>query len=262
MAEGIRLRSYLGSRLSGFHGGAHFTLPGIEPKVAYTYIRKNGCSAFKAFILRNSPERPQDEAAELEQLFAVAGIRSFAAFRSHPRRVLVYREPVARIASLYLNKFVQRRGHEDLFASYRAVAGQPPEEASFADFVARYVARADWKQLDPHVMPQILQLAPVPYTHAIALPDLPVRIAEVVGPEIAAAYFAKPANATSTAERTVRDGLGAAPADALHAEYREAGRLPAPEALLDGGLRRKLGRIYAADLRMIRRIEAVQPRHG
>ena len=141
-------------------------------------------------------------------------------------RIVVVRDPVSRISSLFSNKFIQRRGHSDIFESYRAVTGRDPAAATFRDFVLNYVSRLGEIRLDPHVWPQAWHLCPVTYDHVIELEDLCEGMARLVGPDLAESYFGEKTNSA-----------------------------PAENIDIDDETRSRIDEIYAEDFRMMSRIE-------
>ena len=71
----------------------------------YTYIRKNGCSAFKKWLRdTGSYETGKRETSEMAKRYSV----SFGWEVSQSDFLLVLRDPAARLASLFRNKLIQR----------------------------------------------------------------------------------------------------------------------------------------------------------
>ncbi len=233
-------------------GLEHFMLPVPGRRIAYCYIRKTGCSAFKRLFLALSPHAPTPRETPLR--FMIRHHRATAdEVAAAEVRICILRDPVARIVSVYRNKFVQRAGHEDLFASYAKLALQDPDEASFRDFVGRYLVGNRLRKLDPHVWPQDRHLLAVTYNAAFLLEDLRSGMAGVLGDDAAARFFTERENATSGFP--TRDGdLSAAPSAELHRHFVAFGGMPSDAALCDVETAGRLRALYAADLRLLGRL--------
>ncbi|WP_173508503.1 MULTISPECIES: sulfotransferase family 2 domain-containing protein [unclassified Aliiroseovarius] len=148
----------------------HYWFEANGKRFAYAYIRKNACTAFKTLICETS--RRAD--------FVETGLRPMRFMNKYHRiktrrqldqchtRLFVYRDPYGRLVSAYLNKFVARKGHEDIFQRYQSATGQHPDDTSFRDFVTRYCI-PPFSQRDKHVRPQASRLLDLPYDHAIEM---------------------------------------------------------------------------------------------
>lgn len=189
--------------------GTHFLFTVDKRRIVYCRIRKNGCSAMNRFIVATSPMRGTEGPrgfAFLRRHHAVANRKQLMA--AHHRMVIV-REPVERLRSLYVNKFVQRRGFQDIFDSYRRVTGQDPETATFPAFVLDYVARLGEIPLDPHVWPQAWHLCNVTYDRVLLLRNLKDEMVEIVGPKRAEQFFQQNVNASPPAEVEIPEEIRA-----------------------------------------------------
>lgn len=204
---------------------SHFKFAVNDKRFVYCRIRKNGCSAIQQFIVKTSPHRESDRGGGFAFLRRHHAVRSKKALISADHRILVFRDPVDRIRSLFVNKFIQRRAFADIFKSFKAVTGMDPETVTFPDFVLNYVSRLGEVPLDPHVWPQHWHLCNIVYDLVFPLCDMSEKMAEIVGPELAKQYFQEKVN-------------------------------PSPEIELDvdANMRSRLSEIYAEDFRMIERI--------
>jgi len=167
----------------------HFQFDLNGKRFAYCRIRKNGCSAMQRLIIETSPYKQHGSASEYEFLRKHHRVPKMNALRSANHRILVIRDPVERIFSLFTNKFVQRIGNVGIFNSYRLVTGKDPNTASFRDFVVDYVSRLGDVVLDPHVWPQHWHLCPVVYDCVVQLGELSEGMAEIFGNELARQFF-------------------------------------------------------------------------
>lgn len=121
----------------------------------------------------------------------------FKAWQRCDALIFVYRDPIARMKSLYQNKFIDRDGHEDITAAYeRAMPGREATFSNFLEFSAM--------MKDPHCFTQRSHLFPRIYKHAINLENLHAAMVEIVGTE-AAEPFRIRKNPSQKAEFAVTD---------------------------------------------------------
>lgn len=215
---------------SGGRPGAlptHFQFTFEGRRFAWCRIRKNGCSAVQQFIIETSPHRNASSKQGYRFLRKYHRIRSMQELETADHRILVVRDPLERLQSLYVNKFIQRKGCDDVFRSYRLVTGRAPSEASFAEFVFEYVSKLGSVTLDPHVWPQTWYLCNVVYDRVFPLNTLCESMAEILGHETALRFFAKKVNPS-----------------------------PASDLDIDETLRGRIVELYADDFRMLDRITA------
>jgi len=163
------------NRLSFSKGRRHLTFELGGKRIRYAYIRKNGCSAFKAAM--------GYEGCRLGDI-----PRSFKSRRLgyHDATIFVWRWPEERLISLYRNKILDGKDNDDLIRRYREHMGEEPTTfEAFVEFAA--------KQADHHCYSQKSHLKGWRYTHAIPLRGLHAAMVSIVG-EDAAAPFARPVN--------------------------------------------------------------------
>jgi hypothetical protein len=226
----------------------HFLVNIGGRRIVYCYIRKNGCSAFKRLIVDSSPQETKPTVGAERMGFCLQhhSARYPKDFVAADHIIFVYRDPLERVVSLFKDKFVAQSGAADIFKNYLEVTGQAPEDATFSDFVDRYLGH-NWTRLDSHVLPQRRHLAPVIYTDAIPLRKLHVGMSRVVGAEVADAYFKKPSNSTP---RLILDDVKDASdlsAGYLRARFRACGAMPDGGAFLKGKHRQRLEALYRED---------------
>lgn len=154
----------LDNRSEKSSGKLHLSLLLGGKRICYAYIRKNGCSSFKA-ALGYAPDT---------RISHIARRHKAQWYHRHDATIFVWREPIERVVSLYRNKILDGRGADDLVARYHAVMGEAP--SSFARFL-------EFASLggDPHCLPQADHLRPIVYTHAIPLYGLYDAMHHLVG---------------------------------------------------------------------------------
>lgn len=206
---------------------AHFRFSHDGRTYAYCRIRKNGCSAMQRFVIATSPHRGLDPARGLEFLRRHHAVATRPALDAADARILIVRDPVERLKSVYANKFLQRKNAADIFASYRAVTGRAPQEASLEAFVFDYVARLGADELDPHVWPQSWHLCDTLYEHVFPLESLRDGMDPIIGGRLACRFFQRKVNAS-----------------------------PPVELAVPAAVRAEIERLYAEDLAMLGRIRS------
>jgi len=186
---------------------AHFLFDCEGKSFAYCRIRKNGCSAFQKFIIETSPHRRRGAGGGMVFLRRFHGVNRKRAIEAADHRILVFRDPVERIRSLFVNKFVQRKDCDDIFRSYRAVTGRDPLEASLRDFILRYVSRLGETPLDPHVWPQHWHLSHIIYDRVFPLGELHDGMVETIGQDLANKFFQRKVNSSPLSDVTIDKDL-------------------------------------------------------
>ncbi|WP_372574003.1 sulfotransferase family 2 domain-containing protein [Ruegeria jejuensis] len=225
-----------------------------DVRLGYCYIRKNACSSFKRLFMDlaeadydpASGERPIDFLVKHQMMRSVDAPLC-------DRIVFVYRDPVARIVSLFKNKFIMRSGHEDLFRKYPALAGEDPDQTTFRRFATHYL-REDFTALDRHVLPQVWHLKRFRYTDAIPIGALHDRMRSIIGQPLADQYFSQPVNATKSQKAYLPKAMDI-PSAELSRRFTDMGTMPQDEDFIDASLRTRLETLYSADSDMIRAVK-------
>jgi sulfotransferase famil protein len=203
----------------------HFRFVIGKKRIVYCRIRKNGCSAMQRFVIETSPFRDGDKSNNFRFIRRYHAVRSQKGLAAADHRILIVRDPVERIRSVFINKFVQRQDCDDILRSYRVVTGADPFGATFEGFVLDYVSKLGAAPLDPHVWPQHWHLCNILYDRVFLLSALQEGMSQIIGMEMAARFFARKVN-------------------------------PSPEVHLDMSceIRERISAIYADDFRMLARI--------
>lgn len=179
------------NRLASGEGCPHLGFMLGGKRIAYAYIRKNACSAFK-LALGFSPSAPFNE---------VEPRNRWKRWHWYHAKIFVWRDPEERLVSLYKNKILDRKDASDILPSYQSAMGEDPSTfEKFAEFASLGA--------DPHCLPQYDHLKPIRYSHAIPLAQLHEAMAEIVGTE-AAKPFAQNTNPSIPHNVEVTDRAGA-----------------------------------------------------
>lgn len=225
-------------------GRRHFALDVGGQNIAYAYIRKNACSAFKRLFMAESPHSDgKADALGVMGAHHVAGLRKVA---TADVRVCVLRDPIDRILSVWRNKWIQDSGNADIFRSYTTLVGGGPRKATFTDFVEKYLSQPHGS-LDAHVWTQSSHLMPVRYDVAVDISGLHSAMTDLLGADIADAHFARRRNVSSgfgESDEPVSD----VPAHELTKRFAQEKLMPSRAALLTPSLEEQLTSLYADDL--------------
>ena len=176
----------------------HFRFVAGGRQVAYCYIRKNACSAFKRLICETSEVAnfSEFEGSELAFLDRHHLIRDIATLGACDLRLLVYRDPYERLVSIYLNKLVARSSAEGILKNFAAVTQYGPAWSDLPELRVR-ILQAFLSAQDVHVYPQSSNLPPIRYDTAIPLSSLHATLfRHLLGASVADRYFAQPTNGT------------------------------------------------------------------
>jgi len=220
-----------------YQGPLHLAFEVKGRRIVYAYIRKNACTAFKRYLVDRAPATPSQEGkAEILILKHYYTADFHRDFSTADRTVFVHRDPIDRAVSLYKNKFIEQQGAVDIHRDYEQVVGASASEATFEQFVLRYLPAAR----DPHARTQRSHLHPAVYSDAVPMESLYDCMRELLTPAIADNYFAKPINASGGCTREIADAA-AIGAHELRTDLKETGCCPDRESFVPTG-----GRLYKA----------------
>ena len=248
------LRSVLGRPQDPLKG--HYVFEHATGPVGYCYIRKNACSAFKRLIAETSPH-PREPGKITLTFLGRYHYLDYARAATCRHVIFVIRDPLERIVSGYLNQVVMRL-HEPypvLADSIEAVTGRTRGELSFKDFIDRYLETRDFTAINVHYTPQIAHLAPLRYT-VMQDKTLAADAAQVLGPALAAEYFARPLNASSAIAPRAEPDAWSLPAAELRRRLDETQTMPRKADLLTPEIIAQLGAIYRDDVALFARYQA------
>lgn len=182
-------------------GRVHLTLNLGGKRIAYAYIRKNACSAFKQAL----GFHPSEQIDTVAQGHRYDGGACDAA-------IFVWRDPVDRLLSLYKSKIIERRGAVGMIQACEKILGHIPSDFDeFVDFAIQMP--------DPHCWTQYSHLRRLNYTHAIPMDSLHDVMVSLVG-EDEAAIFKSPVNASSEIQVEVSDASRQKIASCYAEDYR------------------------------------------
>ena len=241
-------------------GRAHYDINIGKDFLAYCYIRKNACTAFKNLFLGKSPW------LRLVWKKRNPGIKLLNSFhrlttqkdQQATIRVRVYRDPVARLTYLYCNKFVHQKDCDDIFANYQMLTGKDPGEATFRSLVNGYVKRVcDGGEIDWHLYTQASHLMPIDYNAVICIDSLYASTSKLLGTDIGNQYFSTPAN-PSRSSASVQDTSSSHLADTSATQLQQLLKTKTinvtSQQLLDEPLSNSIRTIYAEDFELIKQI--------
>ena len=163
-------------------------------------IRKNASSALVRFLRSLLGDDSSTRASRLEILKLFSSNHEEAATARD--RLLILRDPVERVRSVYQNKFVDLVGDGkqpgDIGLEAERITGRSARDFDWESFVFEYVLSG--KAVDPHFKPQVAHLGSISYNRVVLLEALPIAMANIIGPELAQVFFARKFNESHGAE--------------------------------------------------------------
>lgn len=180
---------------SKFKGMRHVSIP-LEAKdvsIAYCHIRKCGCTSIKKFIRG-------EVSTSLKWLeYAAHNKLTKQEASKHDFRIFIYRNPIERFVSGFVNKFVQQSGNDAVFESVKSILSKDPVMCTLNEFIEQYLTLllVDKTMVDQHFHPIAWHLYPISYTHAIELKKMRLGMASIIGEDLAHKYFSIPHNKSS-----------------------------------------------------------------
>jgi hypothetical protein len=190
-------------------------------------------------------------ATDLEFLFHFHAAGKRAALEACDDRIFVYRDPLQRAVSVFVDKFVVRNGNRDIFVNFQSVSGIQPDAATFDLFVLEYLSKSPL-YIDPHCIGQSHHLLPLLYTEAIPLASLSKSMRRIIGDDLAARFFLEKTNSIAgprfdTPSHDIAAG-------ALHQRFRQEGETPSHRSLLTEPTVQILRKVYRDDLNLLARL--------
>lgn len=118
-------------------------------------------------------------------------------------KIFVYREPLERVLSFYLNKIVDQKNAEDALGNFSSVMGIHPDECTLYDFLTYLQKGMD--VIDVHLIPQKAHLFEQDY-FPISIDSLKLDVSRFIGQQRAEKFFGVLKNSTSSGD-TVPGGV-------------------------------------------------------
>jgi hypothetical protein len=229
-------------------GRNHFIIEINGISFAYCYIRKNACSAFKDLFMHESVH-PMDKRSALANMISYHSCNleqvALADFR-----IVILRDPISRVASVFQNKFAQQLGFSDIFKNYNKITGLNPRLATFNDFIFNYLDN-EILSLDVHLHPQISHLYPIIYNASCEIKSLYNMADNIFGSTVADKYFKVERNKSSTFLPSSSKFLNY-PAYILNDLYLKTGRVPNFLEIMNSECIEFLKSKYFDDIRLYR----------
>lgn len=239
-------------------GRDHYVFNVNNTRMAYAYIRKNACTAFKNLIIASTEHEPFFDARgnPINFLNEFHREQSFISLENCDYRLFVYRDPTERIASLFTNKLVMNKDNDDLLDNIRHITERDPWEFSFEDFIDKYIGLGpNSAAFDPHIWSQASHLYPIKYTHAIPMAYLYNTLYKIIGESEANRFFAKKVNVSDGEIDALMRETYLFPVGELHREWKKTGRRPSLKSLVSENIHERVKALYADDYRLIHNIE-------
>lgn len=198
----------------------HFCISIDGRQIAYCYIRKNACTAFKYFMSGNPSillrlkkflgRRKYNDPDNIVNIRHLSIAQNAFNNSDYCETIFVYRDPVERAIATYLNKFVDKKGAADILRNFEVITGGDPDSASFRNFLE--YASFDFSLLDCHLWPQKSHLWDIEYTSAIDIRALLDEMTRLVGAKLAGRYFSQSVNSSGSHPALISQSLMDVPA--------------------------------------------------
>lgn len=233
----------------------HFFLEVNGIRLCYCYIRKNASSSFKKLFMDYTPFNysPDQYSRKIDFLRKKHGALAPLIRQECDATIVVFRDPIKRAISHFVNKIVAQTHAVDFSKNYKKITGTHPSDANFREFVINYLNNS-WIKLDPHVWPQSKHLWPINYSHAVLDENLTSDMSKLLGDNITHEYFSGQINAS---ERGKRRGIK----NVLERPSRELSFLIGDydinaelEEMATGNLGFKLKEIYQSDYEILQHL--------
>jgi hypothetical protein len=245
----------------------HFGITVGGVSIAYCYIRKNACSAWKRLLVGESPApfRTGEWKNEFAFMAAHHGLRTTAEIDRCDRRIVVVRDPVDRFVSGFISLFVTRTPPPTrrLRALSGELFGRDIFDVSFDMLLERQLPGPDTarRRLDKHFWPQVWHLAPTAYTDVIDIGCLGAEMNRLIGEKLGTQYFDKAVNATSAVRSYDDSEASSTPARALIDRFQSTGLLPSKASFTHGGRADRIRDAYEEDASLFEACRAHHESH-
>lgn len=221
-------------------------------RLAYTYIPKNACTSFKRTLGRAQGWLGEEVTSphDMTGRWWLSGLARYAAA---DERIVVIRDPLDRILSGYLNRFLMP---SDAAADHALRTGlaelvgpdSTRDDISFGQFV-EYLSRTPSRSLNEHWRPQVDFLVGS-YTRRIRFEHLSEDTSFLTARGLP--LDAAQGHGTSKLRRDMGPGWGIRKARRLRRLRRREGVLPTRDNMYDDRLRAMITERYAEDVELCR----------
>jgi hypothetical protein len=216
----------------------HHEIETEKGTILYAHIRKNASTAFKKLYSH-----------ENSKIVKVKDNNS----KKYAGKVFVYRDPLARFISVFLNKFVFNSRSNDIRANFYSLTSHEIETIKFNDFVE--YTQNDFSRIDCHLRPQKSHLWEIKYDKSIDIDDLYESMVQYLGPEKSHIYFSKKINSSHSKGKVTQELLIDKTINDLRKMCNEGVALK-PHNFFSSELKEYVQYRYQADYEMISDIQA------
>lgn len=163
----------------------HYEIKTGEKVILYAYIRKNASSLFKQVMLEVKSKGIKSEKSIYFQMHK----------KKYASKIFVYRDPIDRILSTFLNKFVNDTYSKDIKQNFFACSGKTSlNDVCFLDFVD-YLDNS-FEKIDKHLHPQKSSLWGIKYDYPININSLNSAMTHILQKDSLNSHFQKKNNST------------------------------------------------------------------
>lgn len=222
------------SRTEFHRPSGHYEIEIAGRRLLYAYIRKNACTAFKhmlnrkphpKFVLNRAIGRERNSRYHISGNMKYYRVHGDLHHRvsSYDHILFVYRDPLDRFLSVFINKFIDNAGATDIQNNFIDQTGKDVEISTFRTFMD--YANREFSLLDCHMWPQKAHLEAIRYTDAIALGQLRSSMAEIIGQTPACKWFEGRRNSSRNDGTRIADHLSDVPVCRLRELQKQGKRI-------------------------------------
>lgn len=224
---------------SEFHKPSrHYEIDINGSKILVAHIRKNASTALKNLHRNENSKIIKAKKGDSEK---------------YSRRIFIYRDPLDRFISAFLNKFVNDSQAADIKRNFLELTSLQIEAMKFTDYID--YSHNDFSKLDCHLRTQKSHLWKLEYDTPININDLHKSMCKHIGHEKSDFYFSKKINVSSHNDKLIDASLTNKNIVELR-ELQSEGYALKPSNFLSTDLENYIKRKYQADYDMIAEIQS------
>ena len=216
----------------------HHEIETDKGTILYAHIRKNASTAFTKLC-----------SSENSKIVRIKNKNS----KQYVGKVFIYRDPLARFISIFLNKLVYNTRASDVIENFYSLTSHKIETSKFNDFVE--YTQHDFSKLDCHLRPQKSHLWDIEYDNTINIDDLYESMRQYLGPEKSHIYFSKKINSSHSEGKITQESLTDKTINELRQMCNEGVALK-PHNFFSSALQEYVQDRYQSDYEMISDIQA------
>ena len=223
----------------------------------------------KKFIFSQSPHRNSTKIAHqnlkfLEKYHKIAHVLNN---KDANYNIFIYRDPLDRLISLYLNKFIVKSLENDVAKLFESTFNTPAKLATFEDFIMKFSKIAKIEK-NGHFHSHYDTLGRFNYNAVIEFKQIKADFLMIMPDKYVEKYFSSPINKSDFSASTLSDStdpflkfgsdVGAVPAEELRQCFAIHGKTPPRDRFASPARADRVREIYAVDYALSERLEKAE----